>query len=170
MKSGYCPEGTPVRRADAGEDSEVGTVVVSHRPPHPSTRDCDADNYVEKYRAWLVASSQVRVYWPTTGKLEWMVSGELDHADPMHSYRPGDGEFYLFCVETGGYSDLRTVTGDGQQIAYVSDLDNPENSKPWAERDHAAEHRALLHRLVDEHCDRLASREQAETAGSAADQ
>jgi len=166
MQTNYCPPGTPVRRAGE-ENGPIGTVVVSHRPPMSFTG-------TGAHERWLATPSQVKVYWPgqpSTGlgadewtptgedRVEWMLSSELDHAHPEYSYRPGDGEFYLFAVETGGYSDLRTVSGSGEQIAYVSDLDNPATSLPLSERDLGAEMRALMHRLVDATYDALDARE-----------
>jgi hypothetical protein len=108
---------------------------------------------------WKGLPHQVLVCWPNEQgyhRVDWHLSDQLEHSDPALVYRPGQGEFFMFAVETGGYGDLTAYYGDGEQAAAVFSGSAPYETDTY---------RTALHRLVDAYLDDQARRQgQAATA------
>jgi hypothetical protein len=144
----YLAQGSTVRLPGAPKDAPHGVVVEVRSAPFPSL-DLDASEMEQKTQVnvWKGLPHQVLVCWPNERgyhRVDWHLSDQLEHSDPSLVYRPGQGEFFLFAVETGGYGDLTAYYGSGEQAAAVFSGSAPYEPEMY---------RNALHKLVDAYLD-----------------
>lgn len=147
--------GHEVRLAGSKGQGQTGVVVRRVAAPMPDILQTPEIERAHALNVWRGLPEQITVFWTETGRVEYLVSSEVEFAWPQATYRAGDFGFPILAVETDGYCDLIVRSATGEQIARVDWLaDKPEPN--WAD---PQVHRRHLHQAIDAYCDEMEKRD-----------